>query len=160
MRNTILIFLLVIGTYSLQAADRSTGTFIIIGSDTYFCDEVHPGKAFTRIYNDGKLFMKVPTAIVKAYAHGNKFYEYLPVINTEKDTTGWAFMEYITSQDGNRLYRFCSNCIHYDPVSGKIDPVLPVYRYYTFKQGVFISVTDDQNNLRAQLSSFNVKVVA
>ncbi len=68
-------------------------------------------------------------------------------------------MQFIASHDGNRLYRYFSNCLKYDPVNEKIDPVLPVYRYYILKSGNFVSVTDDED-LQAQLSSFNVKVIA
>jgi len=158
MKKSVLILLLVILSCSIQAAVKSTDTFIIIGNETYYCDKVQPGKAYTRIYIDGKQYLKVPTAIVKAYAQSNKFYEYLPVMNTEKDTTGWAFMQLIASHDGYRLYQFCSNCLKYDPVNGIIDPPVPVYRYYIFRQGEFVSVTDD-TELQAQLSGFGVKVM-
>jgi hypothetical protein len=160
MKKSIILMLLIIWIFNLQAANKPTDTFIIIGDETYYCDKVHVGKANTRIYRDGKEILKVRTSLVSAYAHEGKFHEYLPVLNKNQDTTGWAFMQFITSHEGNRLYRFCSNCIQYDPVSGIIAPVVPVYRYYIFKSGRFVSVTDDQDDLHAQLSSFNVKVLA
>jgi len=160
MKKSIILMLSILWIFSLEAANKPTDTFIIIGDETYYCDEVHVGKANTRIYRDGKEILKVRTSLVNAYAQGGRFYEYLPVLNKNQDTTGWAFMQFITSHEGNRLYRFCSNCIHYDPVSGVIAPALPVYRYYIFKSGRFVSVTDDRDDLHAQLSTFNVKVLA
>ena len=157
MKKSILLFLMVMFTFGLQAAVIPTDTYIIVGDKTYYCDEVHVGKSYTRIYTDDRQILKIPTALVTAYARGGKFYEYLPVLNQNQDTTGWAFMQYIASNDGNRLYQFCSNCLKYDPVSGKIEPTMPVYRYYTFNHGKFVSVTDD-TDLQAQLSSFGVRV--
>lgn len=159
MKSSAFLFLLFFLTSGLYAADKSTDNFVIIGDETYYCDEVHPGKANTSIYTDGKLILKVPSFTINAYAQGGKFYEYLPVMNKKQDTTGWAFMLFITSHDGYRLYRYCSNCLKYDPVNGIIAPIVPVYRYYTFKSGKFVSVTDD-HDLQAQLASYGVKVIS
>jgi hypothetical protein len=158
MKNSAFLFLLFFLTSGLYAADKSTDNFVIIGDETYYCDEVHPGKANTSIYIDGKQIFKVPTSYVDAYAQGGKFYEYLPVMNKNQDTMGWAFMQFITSHNGMRLYRYCSNCLKYDPVNGTIAPVVPLYRYYTFKSGKFVSVTDD-HDLQSQLKEFGVKVI-
>ncbi len=142
----------------MQVSAKSGGDFIIIGKKTYFCDQIRVGKAKTSIYLDGKRFIKVPTWIINAYAQGGNLYEYLSVLNKNQDRTEWAFMQFITTRDGNRLYRYCSNCLHYDPVSRKIEPIRPVYRYYTFRKGVFVSVTDD-NNVGEIFSLFGLKVI-
>lgn len=158
MKKSVLLFLFMLFTFGIQAAVVPAAAYIIVGDETYYCDEIHLGKADTRIYTDGKLLLKVPTHLIRAYARAGKFYEYLPVLNHDQDTTGWAFMQFIASRDGNRLYQFCSNCLKYDPVTGKIEPTIPVYRFYTFRHGKFVSVTDD-TDLQAQLSSFGVRVV-
>lgn len=158
MKTLVLFTLLVILQSGLLAATKTTDTFIIIGDETYFCDDIHVGKSKTSIFIDGRQFFKIPTIIVKAYSQNGRLFEYLPVMDKDRNTAGWAFMQFIASSNGKRLYRFCSNCIHYDPVSGKIAPTLPVYRYYTFKGGEFISVTDDQNE-KEELTSFGVKAI-
>ena len=157
MKSLALLFLLVLLTSGLRAAGTPAENFIVIGDKTYFYDKVRVGKAFTRIYIDGRKFFKVPTFVVNAYAENGKFYEYLPVVSKYQDTAGWAFMEFIAMHDGYRLYRYCSNCLKYDPVTGIIAPIMPVYRYYIFKNGKFVSVSDDQN-VNAQLAFFGVKV--
>ena len=157
MKTSLLLIALVLFSSVLVAAVKPTDNFIIIGDKTYYCDNVQPGKTFTRAYIDGKLFLKVQTKDITAYAKNGKLFEYLPVLNNGKDTTGWAFMEYLATHDGNRLYRYCSNCLHYDPVYSKIDPSMPVYRYYIFNGGKFVSVSDDYN-LQAQVAPFGLKV--
>jgi hypothetical protein len=157
MKSLTLLFLLFFMTTGLLAAQKSTENFVIIGDETYYCDEVHAGMAKTSIYIDGKLRFKVPSYVISAYAQSGKFFEYLPVLNKNQDTTGWAFMQFITSHDGNRLYRYCSNCLKYDPVNATVAPIVPVYRYYVFRSGKFVSVSDDQD-LQSQLAVFGVKV--
>lgn len=158
MKYTALLFLLVIMIPGLNAAVKSTDNFVIIGNNTYYCDEVRVGRGFTRIYINGRQYCRVPSNLVNAYAEKGNFYEYLPVLNTHKDTTGWAFMQFVTSRDGYRLYRYCSNCLKYDPVTGIIEPIRPVFRYYIFKSGKFVSVTNDQNE-QEQLASFGIKSI-
>jgi len=159
MKKLIFLFFSGLLILNLRAIAVPTDTYIIVGENTYYCDEIHLGKAYTRIYSEGKQLLRVPTYLIKAYARGGKFYEYLPVLTQDQDTAGWAFMQFIASRDGERLYQFCSNCLKYDPVTGKIEPTMPVYRYYTFNHGKFVSVTDD-TNLQAQLSSFGVRVIS
>jgi hypothetical protein len=158
MKNSVILFLLVLFASGLLAAAKPADNFVIIGEKTYYCDKVQVGPAFTRAYVDGKLFFKFPTNNITAYADKGRFFEYLPVMNKDGETTGWAFMEFLASRDGDRLYRYCSNCLHYDPVNGKIEPTIPTYRYYIFNGGRFVSVTDDYN-LQAQVAVFGVKVV-
>ena len=157
MKTIALLFLIVIGSSGIFAANKNAANFVIIGDQTLYCDNVYIGPTNITIQMEGTQSVKVPTNRVNAYARGGCFYEYLPVMNENRETTGWAFMQFIASRDGKRLYRFCSDCIHYDPISGKIAPEIPVYRYYTFKGGEFVSVTNDQN-VKEQLAWFGVKV--
>lgn len=150
----LLFCFLVSGIYP---ANKPTGNFVIIYGNTYYCDDIHVGKSSTKIFYEGKKFIKIPTSKISAYAEGGSLFEYLPVINKNQDTTGWAFMQYIACSNGNRLYRYCSNCLKYDPVTGIIAPLNPIYRYYIFKNGSFVSVTDDQD-MKEQLAVFGLKL--
>ncbi len=156
MKSSVLLFLLVLLTSVVIAAGKPTDTYVIIGDKTYYCDDVHVGKASTSMYIHGRRLLKVATYVVDAYAESGRFYEYLPVMRQNQDTAGWAFMQLIASNNGFRVYRYCSSFLKYDPVSGIIAPTLPVYRYYIFKRGKFVSVTDDQN-VKAQLAPYGVK---
>lgn len=158
MKNTALLSLLVFFSLGLKAADKLTDSFVIIGEKTFYCDKVHVGMGSTRIYIDGKQILKVPTFAINAYAENGMLYEYLPVLTKDQDTVGWAFMQFIASRNGSRIYRYCSDCLHYDPVNEKIAPTMPVYRYYTFKRGNFVSVSDDEN-VKEHLASFGVRII-
>ena len=136
-------------------AEKSS--FVVIGDETVFCDEVKVGKANTRVYSNNKQILKIETCYVDAYSANGVLDEKLPVIDNDKDTSGWAFMQFIASRNGYRLYRFCSNCVHFDPATGLIAPPTPVYRYYTFKDGKFVSMTDD-NSVNKHLAYFGVRV--
>jgi|APIni6443716594_1056825.scaffolds.fasta_scaffold600174_1 hypothetical protein len=158
MKKSVIFVLFVLIGFHLQANFNPTTTFVIIGDETIYCDKIQMGKVSTKIYLDGNVSLKIPTNKIRAYAQNGTFYEYLPVLNERFDTTGWAFMEYIVSHDGNRLYRYCSNCLKYDPVNETIAPVLPIYRYYIFKGNMLVTVTND-DNLQATVALFGVKVV-
>jgi len=157
MKKITLFLLMVLIASGLLASGKETGSFVVVGDETYYCTEVQLGKINTNICIDGQQEMKVPTRFIKAYTKGSKLYEYLPVLNLQQDTTGWAFMQFLASKNGNRLYLYCSNCLKYDPVYGIIAPSMPVYRFYVFKHGRFVSVTDDFNE-NETLADFGVKI--
>ncbi len=96
--------------------------------------------------------------MIDAYSQNGVLFEKMPIVCKNQDTAGWAFMQRISSRNGYSLYRFCSNCIHYDPVDGIINPVYPVYRYYIFKNGKFVSLVDE-HNAKEQLAKFGVKML-
>ncbi len=151
----LLVVMLAIGT---QAAGPTASCFVVVDKDTYYCDEVKPGKATFRLFTEGKQLMKVPAGKVTAYSVNGKLYERLPVVTRNQDTAGWAFMQFIATHDGFRLYRFCSNCVYFDPATGEIAPSTPIYRYYIFKHGKFVSLTDDQH-YESQLAWFGIKLI-
>lgn len=156
MKTTIIAVIALFLGLNGFAADRNN--FVVIGDETVFCDEVKIGKANTRVYSNNKQILKIQTCFIDAYSSNGILYEKLPVIDNSRDTSGWAFMQFISSRNGYRLYRFCSNCVHYDPATGMIAPQVPVYRYYIFKDGKFVSMTDD-SNVKKQLAFFGVRVL-
>ncbi len=158
MKTSTLLIVLLFLTSVQNAANKSTSNFVIIGDKTYYCDDVHVGKTSTKIFTDGRKYFKVPTFTINAYAQEGRYFEYLPVVNSSQDTTGWTFMQLIATRDGSRLYHYCSNCLKYDPLTGIIAPALTVYRYYIYKGGNLQLISDDKNS-KAQLNGFGVKVV-
>jgi hypothetical protein len=157
-KNSALLILFVMITSAMQAGDKLTDNFVVVGNETYYCNDLSVGNMNTSISVEGNTLLKIPTKAVKAYVKGEKLYEYLPVINQEKDTVGWAFMQYLASNNGSRIYLYCSDCLNYDPVNRKIAPEIPVYRFYVFKGGKFVTVTDDLNEEEV-LATFGVKVI-
>jgi hypothetical protein len=159
MKRIIFLCLMLLLTSGIKASDKAAVSFVVTGENTYYCDKVYIGAMSTRIYIDNRQVLKIPTSMIIAYSQNGRLFERLPVVNKKQDTVGWAFMQLISTRAGYRLYLFCSNCIHYDPATGEIAPFTPVYRYYIFKDGKFISVTDDLN-VKSQLAKFGVKLVS
>lgn len=157
-KKSILLIPFVMITCAMKAGDKLTDNFVVVGNETYYCDDVTVGNMNTSISVDGNTLLKIPTKAVKAYVKGEKLYEYLPVIDKDKDTVGWAFMQYLTSNNGSRIYLYCSDCLNYDPINRTIAPAIPVYRFYVFKSGKFVTVTDDLNEEEV-LATFGVKVI-
>jgi hypothetical protein len=153
----ILILMLQIGSV-IQAADETMTNYIVVGDETLYCEKVFIGKVSTKIYVNGNQLIKLPTYLVDAYEQDGKYFERLPVVNKKQDTAGWAFMQYIAARGEYKLYRYCSNCVHYDPSTDQIGPAFPVFRYYIFKNGKFVTIAEDQN-VKNLLNKFGVKLI-
>ena len=139
-------------------ADNSSGNFIKVGDQKLNCDLLRVGQSNTRLYKNGRKLLKIPTRLIDSYSQDGKLFEKMPILCKNQDTAGWAFMQLITSKNGYQLYRFCSNCIHYDPAEDVIAPPLPVYRYYIYRNGKFVSMVDEKN-AKEQLAGFGVKQI-
>jgi hypothetical protein len=153
--------LIMIGLLQLTTAfcmAKSEDCFVVIGDNTYYCNSIRMGQGNTRIYSATGM-LKIPTPLISAYYLEGKLFERMPVVNKNLDTAGWAFMQFIASRSGYRLYRYCSNCVHYDPVSGEIAPPTQVYRYYVFKDRKFVAVADERN-VKNLLTRFGVKMIS
>jgi hypothetical protein len=159
MNKILMIICFLVLTCGTQANLNTTESFVVVGDETYFCNELHVGPGNFRITTVNGDVMKIASSKINAYSQQGYLYERLPVVNKNMDTADWAFMHFITSRDGYRLYRYCSNCNHYDPATGEIAPPTPVYRYYIFKDGKFITVTDDRN-AKDLLMRFGVKLIS
>lgn len=154
--KTIVLICLMLSALIVSGAEKSTGNFVRVGNQKLNCDLLRVGKANTKLYQDGKKLLKIPTRLIDSYSMDGKLFEKMPIVCKNQDTAGWAFMQLISSKNGYKLYRFCSNCIHYDPEEGVIAPELPVYRYYIFRNGQYVSLIDE-HNAKEQLASFGVK---
>ncbi|MBK7031332.1 MAG: hypothetical protein IPH45_19980 [Bacteroidales bacterium] len=158
MKTLIILSFIILSTLWVSASEKSGNSYIIVGNETFYCDMLRVGKGSTKAYLGGKRLLKMPTQMIDAYSQNGVVFEKMPIICKNNDTAGWAFMQLISSRNGYSLYRFCSNCIHYDPAEGIINPIYPVYRYYIFKKGKFVSLVDE-NNAKEQLAKFGVKML-
>ncbi len=157
MKKYFVILTLMLMVSEINASTIEKNSFVACGGMTYYFSKIQVGIAITRIFLLNGEMIKIPTAKIDAYTRNGELYEKLPVINKNRDTVGWAFMQFIASNSVYRLYRYCSNCNHYDPATGEIAPTLPVYRYYIYEGRKFFSLTDDQNT-NDQLALFGLKM--
>lgn len=151
----ILCWLLIFST--LAFAENTGDNFVVAGGSTYLCQEMRIGFLNTRIITtDGKI-IKVPNHRVEAYRVNGHQYELLPLINFNGDTVDMAFMEFICTREGTRLYRYCSNCSKYDPLKCEIAPINRVYRYYILRDGQMKLLTEKDETSKF-MSYFKVRV--
>lgn len=145
--------------YGSQAMGRQISDIVVSGGITYFGDKVIPGPANVKIYNSAGEVIKLPNQTVESFTRNGQVFVKLPVMTKANDTVGTAFMQYLTSRSGLQLYRYCSNCLHFDPLEGEIAPMNLVYRYYIFKGGNYLMLLDEKDT-GTFLSFFGVKVIA
>jgi len=159
MKSTFILLNLMLIALSGQARNPPINDIVVSGGKTFFCDKVIMGPASAKIYNSAGEISKIPSQSVESFIKSGQVFVKLPVVTMANDTVGMAFMQYINSRSGLQLFRYCSQCLHYDPVEGVIAPINQVYRYYIFKGGKYFMLLDEKD-ADTFLSFFGVKVIA
>jgi len=157
MKTPLIFFMLVLFS-TVVLAESEGEDFVVADGVTYFCRDMRIGLLKTYIYTPEGSIVKVSNSNVQAYRLKGHQYELLPLIDHSGDTVDYAFMEFIAMQNGNRLYRYCSNCSKYDPLNGEIGPLNRVYRYYIYSNGQLklLTMEDVSGEIMA---CFNVKLI-
>lgn len=158
MKSVTIIILLLLCSSGVWAGTFDDG-FVVADDITYFGNDIKIGSLKTVIQTTEGHIRKVPTSEVKAFRSNGRQFEFLPVVNTNGDTTDMTFMEFITMRDGNRLYCYCSDYCKYDPLNGEIAPVNRVYRYYVLRNDKFRLLTND-DEVDQTMAYFNVKIIS
>jgi len=107
MKKSILIAVVfIIGVYANAVAGAEPTCYVKTSQEVYFGQKLKIGFLNTKIIaEDGKI-VKVPSRKVKSYSDGSRFFELLPTVNNEYDTTGYRIMECIKSKNGFKLFAF------------------------------------------------------
>lgn len=148
--------MLIIPVYSM--ADDELDNFVVADNGAvYFYKKLKFGFTNIQIISLDGTKIKIPNMGIKAYSYKGHQFELLPITNCKGDTLGYAFMEFISKRNGSRLFRYCSNCINYDPLNGVIAPLNKLYRYYVVKSGKIklISCLEDFSEL---MTFYKVKI--
>ena len=87
-------------------AGEEPGCFVKTGDKTYYGQKVKTGAYSIKITSDNGSVVKVPIHKVRSYSDGSRLFELLPTVNDRYDTTGYRIMEYITSNNGLKLFAF------------------------------------------------------
>jgi hypothetical protein len=159
MKNLFVLLSIILVTSVCQAISPPINDIVVSDGKTYFCDKVIMGTASAKIINAAREAFKIPSKSVESFTKNGQVFMKLPVITKANDTIGMAFMQYINSRSELQLFRYCSNCLKYDPVEGVIAPVNNIYRYYIFKSGKFFMLLDG-NDLDIFFDFFGVRVMA
>ena len=127
----LIVVMLSLGVTGSNAAPD----FVIADGMIYYCTGIHKGFAKTRITTTDGETLKIPNHMVQSFRQNGHQYELLPLVNGKGDTVAMTYMELIATHNGSSLYRYCTNCNKYDPLSGEIAPINRIYRYYVLKNG-------------------------
>jgi len=159
MKKALTLLILVLIALVSKAISPPASDIVVSDGKTYFCDKVIMGTASAKIYDASGEITKIPSQSVESFIKKGQVFVNLPVITKTNDTVGMAFMQFISSRSGLQLFRYCSNCLKYDPVEGVIAPINAVYRYYIFKGGRYFMLLDEKD-ANTFLSFFGVTKIA
>jgi hypothetical protein len=105
MKKTILTAILLLTILGMNVmAGVDPACYVNVGEKTYFGQKLKIGSVVTTITSNDGTVIKVPNSKVKSCMDGTKYFERLPVVNKDYDTTQFALMEYVTSRNGFKLY--------------------------------------------------------
>lgn len=157
MKKLIALMIMVMFTLTLSAGDESI-SYVTSGGKTYFCQNVKFGFFCAKVQNRDGETVKIPFSKVDAYCCKGKLFERLPLIIEGVETERTALMEYITSRNGLRLYRYSKYGECGEFADNTYKPAHLQVEYYIFQDGKFY-LRLDQKNARTVLPFFGVKVV-
>ena len=145
MKKLTLIIMLITMSVGIKAVAGEKVCYITSNRNTYFGQELKQGLFKTKIISaDGKVF-KVKNREIDAYSDGQRLFEKLPVICETNDTICFAMMEYLTSRDGLKLYRYTCFYEENDPLTCTYQKAHEHYGYFVFKDGKFYLRIDEKN---------------
>jgi len=157
MKKLFVIMILVMSVLMLKAGTEAN-SYVTIDGKTYFCETVKTGLKNMNLKMIDGTVLKVPIKKVDAYSTSGHLYERLPVICKSAPENCTALMEYVTSRNGFRLYKYCKmkgQCILDDNTFN--DPQME-YTFFIFKDGKYhLSVT--RENAESVLPFFGIEVI-
>ncbi|GAP43689.1 hypothetical protein TBC1_111846 [Lentimicrobium saccharophilum] len=157
MKKLIAVLLLVMTALALRAGEE-TINYLTSGGKTYFCQKVRSGLFCANIVTSDGFTLKIPYSKVDSYFCKGKLYERLPVIYEGAAKGKTALMEYVTSRNGLRLYKYCEYGECGDLLKCNYQPAHLQVVYYVFKDGEFYLLVDCKNAATV-LPFFGIKVI-
>jgi len=157
MKKIIALMMMVMFTLALTAGDESIN-YVTSGGKTYFCQKVKFGLFCAKVMNNEGKVVKIPFSEVDSYCCKGKLFERLPLVIDGVETDRTALMEYITSRNGLRLYRYCEYGECGEIANSTYKPAHLQFEYYVFQDGKFY-LQVDQKNARTVLPFFGVEVL-
>lgn len=157
MKKLAVFLILVMSALMLKAEGDATN-FVTVNGKTYFCQLMTPGLLNMNLtLNDGTT-LKIPFKKVDSYSLNGRMFERMPVMCKGAPANCTALMEYVTSRNGLRLYKYCKTQAHGDLCDGNYEKAHLRVAYFVFKDGKFyIPVT--QENMQSVLPFFGVKIL-
>lgn len=157
MKKLLVILILVISALELSATDDVVN-YVTTGGKTYFCQKMKPGLFYANIRTCDGNIMKIPFQKVDAYCCNGRLFERLPVMYEGAPANTTALMEYITTRNGLRLYRYNEFGECGDIYNCTYKKAHQQVAYFVFQDGKFyLEVT--QKNAATVLPFFGIQAI-
>lgn len=157
MKKLFLIVVILMSSYALKA-EGEANNYVTVGDKTYFCEKITEGLFNMNLTLENGAILKVPFKNVKSYSNKGKMYERLPVICKDAPENCTALMEYITSRNGLRLYKYSEVMEHGELYNNTYEKAHLEFEFFVFKEGKFyLHVT--RENVESVLPFFGIKVI-
>ena len=152
------VLLIMIMFALMVKAEGEANSYVTVDGKTYFCQTVKSGLLNLNLTMIDGTILKVPYKKVDAYSTKGHLYERLPVMCKEAPANCTALMEYITSRNGLRLYKYCKTGECGDLLENTYEKAHLQYTFFVFKDGKFyLHVTKE--NAESVLPFFGIKVI-
>jgi len=152
------VFLIMVMFALMVKAEGEANSYVTVDGKTYFCQDVKPGLLNMNLTMSDGTILKVPFKKVDAFSHNGHLYERLPVMCKDAPANCTALMEYITSRNGLRLYKYCKIGSCGDLLDNTYEKAHLQYTFFVFKDGKFyLPVTKE--NAESILPFFGIKVI-
>lgn len=158
MKKSILIILLLMMAFGIKVLAGEKVCYVIAKGNTYIGQELKIGLVKTKVFTlDGQVVV-IKNREIDAYCDGKRLYERMPVICEKNDTICSALMEFVTSRNGLRLYRYTCITEDIDPAKCTFRKMHEHYAYFVFQNGkMYLRINDPKTALTA-LPFFGVEI--
>lgn len=158
MKKHFAVLLLVMFALALQAGNNEAASYVKTGDKIYFGQKVKTGLLnATIVMNDGTM-LKIPYKKVDSYYSNGRLFERLPVMCEGAPANCTALMEYVTSRNGLRLYKYCKYGECGDLLNNTYKKAHLQVTYFVFQDGKFY-LHVDKKNAPTVLPFFGIPVV-
>jgi hypothetical protein len=157
MKKLSALLIMVMFALMVKAGGEAT-SYVTFDGKTYFCQTVKPGLLNMNLVMTDGTIMKVPIKKVASYSTKGHLYERLPVMCKDAPENCTALMEYVTSRNGFRLYKYCKIGSCGDLMDNTYEKAHLQYTFFIFKDGKFyLPVTKE--NAESILPFFGIKTI-
>jgi hypothetical protein len=159
MKKIILAATFLLMVASLFAKNKENINYVKVDGTIYFGSKIKTGFLNTTlITSDGKK-MKFDNHKIDARMNKGKLFELLPLVCNNHKNMGMAMMEFVTSKDGLKLYRYtCCNAPS-EIEQNIVDMRHPDCIYFVFKDGKY-HLTVNSANVENVLPFFGIPVIS
>jgi len=159
MKKLFALLLLVMFAFVMEAsAGNETLNYVKSGGKTYFCEKVRLGLFCANIALEDGNTLKIPLSKVDAYFCKGNLYERLPMIRQGVATGCTAMMEYVTTRNGLRLYKYSEFNECGDLLDNTYKKPHLQTAYFVYKDGEFY-LEVDKRNAPTVLPFFGIDVI-